>query len=186
MKPLADGFIRLVKMLISPIIFCTVVTGIAGGGDMRRVGRTAGLALLYFELVSTLALLIGLIIVNVLRPGAAMRDVSQLDTAALASYTAAHTERSTADFILDIIPNTLVEAFAHGDNLQVLLCRSCSASPCNVWGSGGALRRDPERSEVLFSIIGIVMRLAPIGAFGAIAFTTGKYGITTPCFRWAS
>src|SRR5471030_1812582 len=122
MKPLGDGFIKLIKMIIAPIIFCTVVTGIAGMEDMKKVGRVGGKALLYFEAVSTLALIIGLIVVNTLKPGAGMNiDVAALDTKALASFTTAAHSENTVDFLLNVIPNTVVDAFAKGEILQVLL-----------------------------------------------------------------
>ncbi|MDQ5898716.1 MAG: aerobic C4-dicarboxylate transport protein, partial [Pseudomonadota bacterium] len=122
MKPLGDGFIKLIKMIIAPIIFCTVVLGIAGMDDMKKVGRTGGLALLYFEIVSTLALIIGLVIVNVVQPGAGMHvDPSSLDTKGIAAYVEPGKMKGTVDFLLAIIPSSVVDAFAKGDILQVLL-----------------------------------------------------------------
>src|SRR5262252_9556156 len=122
MKPLGDGFIKLIKMLIAPIIFCTVVVGIAGMEDMKKVGKTGGLALLYFEVVSTLALLIGLVIVNVIRPGVGMNvDPRSLDTKALAAYTGPGKLQTTTEFLLNVIPSSVGDAFAKGDILQVLL-----------------------------------------------------------------
>src|SRR5450755_4622900 len=122
MKPLGDGFIKLIKMIIAPIIFCTVVVGIAGMEDMKKVGKTGGLALLYFEIVSTLSLIIGLIIINVVQPGAGMNiDPSKLDTKNIAAYTGPGKMASTTDFLLNVIPNTVVDAFARGEILQVLL-----------------------------------------------------------------
>src|SRR5260370_11621038 len=122
MKPLGDGFIRLITMIIAPIIFCTVVTGIAGMEDMKKVGRVGGKALLYFEAVSTVALIIGLVMVNTLKPGVGMNvDIAALDTKALASYTTAAHSQNTVDFLLNVIPNTVVDAFAKGEILQVLL-----------------------------------------------------------------
>src|SRR5208337_4751645 len=121
MKPLGDGFIKLIKMVIAPIIFCTVVTGIAGMEDMKKVGRVGVKAVLYFEIVSTLALSIGLLVVSVIRPGAGMNaDVSKLDTKALETFTAKAQSHGTVDFLINIIPNTVVDAFAKGDILQVL------------------------------------------------------------------
>jgi aerobic C4-dicarboxylate transport protein len=122
MKPLGDGFIKLIKMIIAPIIFCTVVIGIAGAGDLKKVGKTGGLALLYFEVVSTLALVLGLLIVNVVRPGAGMNvDVRSLDAGAVSAYTGHGKMQSTTDFLLNVIPSTFVDAFAKGEILQVLL-----------------------------------------------------------------
>src|SRR6266545_1669059 len=122
MKPLGDGFIKLVKMLIAPIIFCTVVLGIAGVEDMKKVGKTGGLALLYFEVVSTIALMIGLVIVNAAKPGAGMNvDPAALDTEGIARYTAPGKMQGTVEFLLDIIPDTVVGAFANGQVLQLLL-----------------------------------------------------------------
>src|SRR5260221_13833304 len=122
MKPLGDAFIKLIKMIIAPIIFCTVVGGIAGMEDMKKIGRVGGKALLYFEVVSTLALIIGLIVVNTLKPGAGMNiDPATLDTKALASYSTAAKSQSTVDFLMNVIPTTVVDAFAKGEILQVLL-----------------------------------------------------------------
>jgi len=182
MKPLGDAFIKLIKMLIAPVIFCTVVLGIAGAGDLKKVGRTGGLALLYFEVVSTLSLLLGLIIVNLLRPGAGMNvDVRALDMGAVAAYTGPGKMLSTRDFLLNIIPTTLIDAFAKGEILQVLLV----AILCGIALQQLGARRNPlfpvlERvSEVLFAIVKLVMYVAPIGAFGAMAFTVGAYGLHT-------
>src|SRR5688500_14780380 len=122
MKPLGDGFIKLIKMIIAPIIFCTVVVGIAGMEDMKRVGKTGGYALLYFEVVSTIALLVGLLIVNVVQPGAGMNiDPASLDTKAIAAYTAPGKMQTTTEFLLNVIPSSVVDAFAKGEILQVLL-----------------------------------------------------------------
>ena len=122
MKPLGDGFIKLIKMIIAPIIFCTVVVGIAGMEDMKKVGKTGGLALLYFEVVSSIALVVGLIVINLMRPGAGMNvDVSALDTKGIAAYTGPGKMGSTTEFLLGVIPNTVVDAFAKGEILQVLL-----------------------------------------------------------------
>ena len=122
MKPLGDGFIKLIKMIIAPIIFCTVVVGIAGMEDMKKVGKTGGLALLYFEIVSTIALIVGLVIINIVRPGAGMNvDPATIDTKSIAAYTGPGKMQGTVDFLLNVIPNTLVDAFAKGEILQVLL-----------------------------------------------------------------
>ncbi|MBY0236262.1 MAG: dicarboxylate/amino acid:cation symporter [Burkholderiaceae bacterium] len=180
MKPLGDGFIKLIKMIIAPIIFCTVVVGIAGMEDMKKVGKTGGLALLYFEIVSTIALVIGLVVVNVLQPGAGMNvDPAALDTKGIAAYTGPGKLASTTDFLLAIIPTTLVDAFAKGEMLQVLLIAVMFGFALHQFGGRGTLVFDmiEKTSHVLFAIVGMIMKLAPIGAFGAMAFTIGKYGL---------
>jgi aerobic C4-dicarboxylate transport protein len=182
MKPLGDGFIKLIKMIIAPIIFCTVVVGIAGMEDMKRVGKTGGLALLYFEIVSTIALIVGLIIVNVVQPGTGMNvDASQLDTKGIAAYTKPGQMQSTTEFLLNIIPSTVVDAFAKGEILQVLLFSVMFGFALHKFGGRGTLVFDfiEKFSHVLFSIVGIIMKVAPIGAFGAMAFTIGKYGLAS-------
>jgi len=182
MKPLGDGFIKLIKMIIAPIIFCTVVVGIAGMEDMKKVGKTGGLALLYFEVVSTLALIIGLIIVNLVQPGVGMNiDASTLDTKGIAAYTAPGKMQTTTDFLLNIIPSTVVDAFAKGEILQVLLFSVLFGFALHRFGGRGTLVFDliEKFSHVLFSIVGIIMKVAPIGAFGAMAFTIGKYGVAS-------
>ena len=182
MKPLGDGFIRLIKMAIAPIIFCTVVLGVAGMEDMKKLGRIGGKALLYFEVVTTAALIIGLTIVNTLKPGAGMHvDPASLDAASIAKYTAVAQHHGFIDFMMNIIPSTLVDAFAKGDILQVLLISllcgaALSALGPRVSGIVGLIR---QASSALFGIINIIMRLAPVGAFGAMAFTVGKYGLGT-------
>ena len=180
MKPLGDGFIKLIKMIIAPIIFCTVVVGIAGMEDMKKVGKTGGLALLYFEVVSTLALIVGLVIVNVIAPGAGMNvDASTLDTKGIAAYTGPGKMVGTVDFLLNVIPSSVVDAFAKGEILQVLLFAVLFGFALHKFGGRGTLVFDliEKTSHVLFDIVGIIMKLAPIGAFGAMAFTIGKYGI---------
>ncbi|MDR6855605.1 dicarboxylate/amino acid:cation symporter [Variovorax guangxiensis] len=180
MKPLGDGFIKLIKMIIAPIIFCTVVVGIAGMEDMKKVGKTGGLALLYFEIVSTIALIVGLVIINIVRPGAGMNiDVSQLDTKAIAAYTAPGQMQGTVDFLLHVIPSTVVDAFAKGEILQVLLFAVMFGFALHKFGGRGTLVFDfiEKFSHVLFVIVGYIMKVAPIGAFGAMAFTIGKYGV---------
>jgi aerobic C4-dicarboxylate transport protein len=182
MEWLGKGFIKLIKMLIAPVIFCTVVTGIAGMENMKAVGKTGVLALVYFEVVSTLALIVGLVIVNVVQPGAGMNvDVSTLDAKAVESYTHAAEQQSVVDFLLNVIPTTLVDAFAKGDILQVLLVSVLFGFALHAVGERGRMVYDfiDRFSQVLFRIVGFVMRLAPIGAFGAMAFTIGKYGIGT-------
>ena len=182
MKPLGDGFIKLIKMIIAPIIFCTVVIGIAGMEDMKKVGKTGGLALLYFEVVSTIALIIGLVLVNVFQPGAGMNiDASTLDTKSIAAYTGPGKMVGTTDFILNIIPATLVDAFAKGEILQVLLIAVLFGFALHRFGGRGTMVFDfiEKVSHVLFTIVGFIMKLAPIGAFGAMAFTIGKYGVSS-------
>lgn len=180
MKPLGDGFIKLIKMIIAPIIFCTVVVGIAGMEDMKKVGKTGGLALLYFEVVSSIALVVGLLIVNLVQPGAGMNiDVASLDTKAIAAYTGPGKMQSTTEFLLNIIPNSVVDAFAKGDILQVLLFSIMFGFALHKFGGRGTLVFDviEKISHVLFSVVGIIMKVAPVGAFGAMAFTIGKYGV---------
>src|SRR5215510_9420070 len=180
MKPLGDGFIKLIKMIIAPIIFCTVVVGIAGMEDMKKVGKTGGYALLYFEIVSTIALIVGLTIVNTVKPGAGMNvDPATLDTKGVAAYTKPGQMQSTTEFLLNVIPSTVVDAFAKGEILQVLLFSVMFGFALHKFGGRGTLVFDliEKTSHVLFSIVGIIMKVAPIGAFGAMAFTIGKYGL---------
>ncbi|OXC79238.1 dicarboxylate/amino acid:cation symporter [Caballeronia sordidicola] len=180
MKPLGDGFIKLIKMIIAPIIFCTVVVGIAGMEDMKKVGKTGGLALLYFEVVSAVALVVGLVIINVLRPGVGMNiDAGTLDPKTIAAYTAPGKMQGTVEFIFNIIPSTVVDAFAKGEILQVLLFSVMFGFALHKFGGRGTLIFDiiEKGSHVLFAIVGMIMRVAPIGAFGAMAFTIGEYGL---------
>src|SRR6186713_2543896 len=180
MKPLGDGFIKLIKMIIAPIIFCTVVVGIAGMEDMKKVGKTGGLALLYFEIVSSIALVVGLVIINIVQPGAGMNvDPASLDTKQVAAYTGPGKMQGTVEFLLAIIPNTVIDAFAKGEILQVLLFSVMFGFALQRFGGRGTLVFDwvEKTSHVLFGIVGIIMRLAPLGAFGAMAFTIGKYGL---------
>ncbi len=180
MKPLGDAFIKLIKMMIAPIIFCTVVVGIAGMEDMKKVGKTGGLALLYFEVVSTIALIVGLVIVNLVQPGDGMHvDASTIDTKSIAAYTGPGKMESALDFFMHVIPTTVVDAFAKGEILQVLLFAVLFGFALHKFGGRGTLVFDfiEKTSHVLFDIVGIIMKVAPIGAFGAMAFTIGKYGI---------
>ncbi|MCX7081964.1 MAG: dicarboxylate/amino acid:cation symporter [Methylococcales bacterium] len=182
MKPLGDGFIKLIKMMIAPIIFCTVVTGIAGMQAMDKVGRVGIKALLYFEVVSTLALIIGLIVVHLIQPGAGMNvDVSTLDAKSLSAYTDVVKTLGIVDFMLNIIPASVVDAFAKGDILQVLLFSLLFGfSLAAMKETGTQVVYVIEKvSHVLFGIVETIMKLAPIGAFGAMAFTIGKYGIAS-------
>lgn len=180
LKPLGDGFIKLVKMIIAPVIFLTVVTGIAGMRELGSVGRVAGKAFFYFITVSTFALIVGLIVANVVQPGAGMNiDPSTLKVGSIAEYTAKAHETTITGFLLGIIPDTLISAFTQGNILQVLMVAI-------LFGISMALVGEPVRplltaleriSVVVFRMVGILMRAAPIGAFGAIAFTIGKYGV---------
>jgi aerobic C4-dicarboxylate transport protein len=182
MKPLGDGFIRLIRMIIAPIIFSTVVVGIAKMGDMKSVGRIGLRALIYFEIVSTLALFIGLIVVNVLRPGVGINaDVSTLDTRSVAAYTSSSQHLTTVDFVMNIIPTTVVDAFAKGEILQVLFFSVLFGLALLHLGESGRplVSLIEQLSHGLFGVVAMIMRVAPIGAFGAIAFTIGQYGIGT-------
>ena len=180
MKPLGDGFIKLIKMIIAPIIFCTVVLGIAGMDDMKKVGRVGGKTMLYFEIVSTFALFIGLLIVNLVKPGAGMNiDASSLDASAISTYASKAQAQTTPDFMMNIIPTSVIDAFAKGDILQVLLFSIIFGSALAYLGE----RVKPtvtiieNLSLALFRVVAMIMKLAPVGAFGAISFTIGKYGL---------
>ncbi|MBS0568120.1 MAG: dicarboxylate/amino acid:cation symporter [Proteobacteria bacterium] len=183
LKWLGDLFIGLVKMLISPVIFLTVVLGIAGMNDMKKVGRVGGKALLYFEVVSTIALAVGLFVMKVVKPGQGLHiDPATLDAKAIANYARAASEQSTAEFILHIVPKTFLDAFtANGDLLQVLLIAILFGFVLSRLGETGqtVYRFFEVCSKVLFGMINLVMKVAPLGAFGAMAFTIGKYGIGT-------
>jgi aerobic C4-dicarboxylate transport protein len=176
MKALGDGFIKLIKMVIAPIIFCTVTSGIAHMNDARKVGRVGIKALVYFEIVSTLALVIGLGIGNLVRPGAGFGGAG--DTGAVADYAARASHQSTVEFILHIIPDSVVGAFARGDILQVLLVAVLFGFALMVLGERGRTVRSliDDVGHAFFGVIAIVMKAAPIGAFGAMAYTIGKYG----------
>ena len=181
LKPLGDGFIALVKMLIAPIIFCTVVLGIAGAGSMKKVGRVGGKALLYFEVVSTFALVIGLIVANVIRPGAGFNaDPASLDAKAVADYAKVAANQSTIDFILHIIPRTFFDAFTgSGDLLQVLFVAVLFGYAMTHLGAEGNVVHQviTTSSHVFFRMMNALMKLAPLGAGGAMAFTIGRYGV---------
>jgi aerobic C4-dicarboxylate transport protein len=180
MKPFGDAFIKLIKMVIGPIIFCTVVTGIAGMQDMKKVGRVGGKALLYFEIVSSFALVLGLVATHVLKPGVGFNvDPATLDGKEVASYAAKAHGQSTVEFLMHIIPNTITDAFAQGEILQILLIAMLFGSVLATLGERGKVVTDlvESLSSVLFGVVRIVTKLAPIGAFGAMAFTIGKYGI---------
>jgi len=180
MKPLGDGFVKLIKMIIAPVIFCTVVAGIAGMQDMKKVGRVGGKALLYFEVVSTFALAIGLIVANVIKPGAGFNvNPATIDTHSIAQYTDKTKALTTTDFLMNIIPNTFVDAFAKGEILQVLLIAILCGFALSMMGERGRpITRGVETlSHMIFGVVNIIMKAAPIGAFGAMAFTIGKYGV---------
>ena len=182
MRPLGDGFIRLIRMIIAPIIFGTVVVGIAKMGDMRNVGRIGVRALVYFEAVSTVALLIGLVIINIYKPGVGINaDPATLDTKAVAAYTSTAQNLSTVDFLMNIIPATVVDAFAKGEILQVLFFSVLFGLALLHFGERGRglVGIIDEVTHALFGVVAIIMRAAPIGAFGAMAFTIGQYGIGT-------
>jgi len=180
MKPFGDGFIKLIKMIIAPIIFCTVVVGIAGTADMKKVGKTGGLALLYFEVVSTVALLIGLLVVNVIQPGVGMNvDPTKLNAGSIAAYTGPGKMATTQEFILHVIPTSFFDAFAKGEILQVLLLAILFGIALQRLGShkNEVFSFIERTSEILFAIVKMITALAPIGAFGAMAYTVGTYGL---------
>lgn len=180
MKPLGDGFIKLIKMIIAPVIFCTVVAGIAGMQDMKKIGRVGGKALIYFEVVSTFALAIGLVVANLAKPGAGFNvDPAHLDSSSIAQYTTNAHAQTTTEFIMHIIPTTFVDAFATGNILQVLLIAILFGFALSMMGERGrpVTKFIDDIAHVIFGIVNIVMKVAPIGAFGAMAFTIGKYGL---------
>jgi aerobic C4-dicarboxylate transport protein len=181
MKPLGDGFIKLIRMMIAPIIFFTVVVGIASIGDMKKLGRVGIKALLYFEVVTTAALLIGLLVVKIVQPGAGMNvNPATLDATAVAQYAAQGKELHAVDFLLNIIPATVTGAFAQGEILQVLLVAilfglALAAIPRNR----AIVDACDKIAHWMFAVVAIIMQAAPVGAFGAMAFTIGKYGLKT-------
>ena len=182
MKPLGDAFIKLIKMLIAPIIFCTVVHGIANMQDLKKVGRVGLKALVYFEVMTSLALIVGLTIVNLWQPGAGVNaDLSSIDTRSIQAYTTKAAHQGPFDFLLGIIPTTVVGAFAEGEILQVLFFAILFAFALSSLGERGRPVTNfiDIVSHVLFGIVGVIMKVAPVGAFGAMAFTIGKYGIGT-------
>ncbi|GLU35034.1 dicarboxylate/amino acid:cation symporter [Trinickia caryophylli] len=180
MKPLGDAFIKLIKMVIGPIIFCTVVTGIAGMGDMKKVGRVGGKALLYFEVVSTFSLVVGLVAGHLFRPGAGFNlNPAAIDTKALAGYTTAAQHQNTVDFLLHIVPDTFASAFSTGNVLQILLISVLFGAALAALGERGKALAGiiDQFAHTCFGIVHIIMKVAAIGAFGSIAFTIGTYGI---------
>ena len=182
MKPLGDGFIRLISMIITLIIFCTVVSGIAGMENMKKVGRVGGMALLYFEVVSTIALFIGLVVGNVVKPGSGFNvNPATLDAKAVADYAGQAKAQNVPDFLLHIIPSTVVDAFAKGDILQVLLVAILFGFALSAVGPRCKPLVDlfDALTHAVFGVVNILMKFAPIGAFGAMAFTVGKYGLAS-------
>jgi aerobic C4-dicarboxylate transport protein len=180
MKPFGEGFIKLIKMIIAPVIFCTVVLGIAGTEDLKKVGRTGGLALLYFEVVSTLALIVGLTAVNLLQPGASMHvNPRTLDAKAVAAYAGPGKMHGAADFVMNIIPTTFLGAFANGEILQVLLLAVLCGIALQRMGARESVvfRWIENFADLLFGVVKLIMYVAPLGAFGAMAFTVGAYGV---------
>jgi aerobic C4-dicarboxylate transport protein len=181
MKPLGDAFIRLIAMVITLIIFCTVVSGIANVQDIKKVGRLGGKALLYFEVVSTFALFVGLIVGNVVKPGAGFNiNPASLDSKAIADFAGQAKAQSVTEFLMHIIPTTVVDAFSKGDILQVLLVSILFGFALSVIGTRAKPILDllDSLTRTIFQIVNMLMRFAPIGAFGAMAFTVGKYGMS--------
>ena len=182
LKPVADGFIKLIRMLLAPIVFGTVVVGIARMGDLKDVGRIGIRSLVYFEVLSTIALVIGLVVVNLVKPGVGMNiDAASVDGGAIAGYTAAAKEQGVTAFLLDIIPTTFADAFAKGAMLQIILLALLTGAALSQMGERGRPFVDilDVFLQTLFRIVGMVMRLAPLGAGAGIAFTIGKYGLAT-------
>jgi aerobic C4-dicarboxylate transport protein len=182
MRPLGDAFIRLVRMIVAPVVFCTVVVGIAGVGDVKAVGKAGVLTLLYFEIVSSIALLVGLAVVNMVKPGAGMNvDPATLDAGAVAQYVTAGRGQSVTEFLIGIIPTSAADAFARSDILQVLFFSVIFGLALNATGAAGApvFEFIEKVAQVLFRIVGIIMRTAPLGAFGAMAATIGSFGVGT-------
>ena len=182
MKPLGDAFIRVITMIITLIIFCTVVTGIAGMENLKKVGRVGGMALLYFEIVSTIALLIGLVVGNVVKPGDGFNvNVATLDAKAVADYAGQAKAQSVTEFLMHIIPTTVVDAFAKGDILEVVFVALLFGFALSATGARAKPLVDmiDSLTHVVFRVVGILMKFAPIGAFGAMAYTVGKFGLAS-------
>jgi len=182
MKPLGDAFIRLISMIITLVIFCTVVTGIAGMENLKKVGRVGGMALIYFEIVSTLALLIGLVVGNVVRPGDGFNvNVSMLDARSVADYAGQAKAQSVTEFLMHIIPTTVIDAFAKGDILEVVLVALLFGFALSAAGERAKplITLIDALTTAIFGVVNILMKFAPIGAFGAMAFTIGKYGLAS-------
>ena len=182
LKPFGDGFIKLVKMMIGPVIFCTIVTGIAGMQDTKKVGRVGIKALIYFEIVSTLALIIGLVVINILKPGVGMNvDPSSLDPKAVESYLSQSKSTNVQDFLMHIIPDNIINALSNGDLLQILLFSVLFGFALSKIGDKAkpVLGVIKSVETGLFAVIKIIMRVAPLGALGAMSFTIGKYGLAS-------
>ena len=180
LKPLGDGFIKLVKMMIAPVIFCTIVTGIAGMQDTKKVGRVGLKAILYFEIVTSIALIIGLIVINVLKPGVGMNiNPATLDAKAVEGYIVEGKSRTFTDFMLHIIPDNIVNALSNSDLLQVLFFSVLLGFAISKIGDTGKpiIRCIKSLEVALFTVIKMIMKVAPIGALGAMSFTIGKYGV---------
>ena len=182
MKPLGDAFIRVITMIITLIIFCTVVTGIAGMENLKKVGRVGGMALVYFEIVSTIALLIGLVVGNVVRPGSGFNvDVATLDARSVADYAGQAKAQSVTEFLMHIIPTTVVDAFAKGDILEVVFVALLFGFALSAAGTRAKplIELIDSFTHVVFRVVNILMKFAPIGAFGAMAYTVGKFGLAS-------
>jgi aerobic C4-dicarboxylate transport protein len=182
LKPLGDAFIKLVKMTIAPLIFCTIVVGIGSMKSMKAVGRAGGLALLYFVVASTIALIVGLVVVNVMQPGVGMNiDLTKLDASAVSQYAEPGKMKTIVQFLMDVIPDTFVGAFVHGELLPVLVIAILFGFALHGTGERGkpVLELIERFSQVVFGLIGIIMKFAPLGALGAMAFTIGTYGLGT-------
>ena len=180
LKPLGDGFIKLVKMMIAPVIFCTIVSGIAGMQNIKKVGRVGIKAIIYFEIITTLALIIGLIVINILKPGVGMNiDPSTLDAKSVAAYMTQSKATNAVDFILHIIPDNIINALSNGDLLQILFFSVLFGIALSKIGEKAkpVLKGIKSVEAGLFAVINIIMKVAPVGAFGAMAFTIGKYGV---------
>lgn len=180
LKPLGDGFIKLVKMLIAPIIFCTIVTGISGMKDAKKVGRVGVKAILYFEVVTTLALIIGLLVINILKPGVGMNiNAATLDTKSVEGYISQGKSSTMVDFLLHIIPENIVQAFANGELLPILLFSVLLGFALSKLGEKALplIKGIKSFEAALFGVLKIIMKVAPLGALGAMGFTIGKYGV---------
>jgi aerobic C4-dicarboxylate transport protein len=181
LKPLGDAFLKMIKMVIGLVIFCTVVSGMGSMSDLKKVGRVGGKALIYFEVVSTLALLFGAVVANVVRPGTGFdADSAHLDTAAVASYVGQSRQSSVADFLLQIVPTTVIDAFAKGEILPIVFVSVLFGYVLSRLGERGKPIRTliDATSHLVFGIINVLMRLAPLGAFGAMAYTIGRFGLS--------
>jgi aerobic C4-dicarboxylate transport protein len=182
MKPLGDAFIRVISMIITLIIFCTVVTGIAGMENLKKVGRLGGMALIYFEIVSTIALLIGLVVGNVVRPGSGFNvNVATLDAKSVAEYAGQAKAQSVTEFLMHIIPTTVFDAFAKGDILEVVFVALLFGFALAAAGARAKplVELIDSLTHVVFRVVSILMKFAPIGAFGAMAYTVGKFGLAS-------